>query len=85
MSGLSRTCPCDGCAVEIPAGVLMCRPHWLRVPRDQREEVRVWWRKYQEAAMGRPRRDAFQRYLLARNNAIRAVNAKRAADRQETA
>lgn len=70
-----RTCPVERCGASIRRGYLMCSRHWIRVPRDLREEVRVWWRYYQ-VRIGEARLAAYQRYLLARSNAIRAVNNK---------
>lgn len=35
-----HTCHAIACEVEVPPSMLMCKPHWFKVPRDIR--IKVW-------------------------------------------
>lgn len=66
-------CPCTGCAVDLPRHLLMCRPHWRRVPRALAAEVNDAWRAHTRA----PDKESLIRYVAAREAAIRSVGSQR--------
>jgi len=37
------TCHAVGCSERIPRNMLMCKPHWFKVPKPLRDEI---WRTY---------------------------------------
>lgn len=41
-----RTCPVGDCSTPIRRDLLMCAPHWKRVPRPLQEQVYAAWRGY---------------------------------------
>ena len=81
-SGAER-CPVPRCGAERKRGHIMCRRHWLRVPREARAEANGAWRQWQ-AALAKRRAgrdspgewdDATARYRAARDVAVAAVAA----------
>jgi len=71
-------CPAAGCSESLPRHLLMCKPHWYRVPRALRAEVNDAWKAYLAASRGARSYDAvlgaLARYRAAREAAIAAVN-----------
>lgn len=61
-------CHARGCATKVPPRLLMCGPHWRRVPKELQEAVWKTYRKGQEIDK-RPTPE----YLAAANDAIEAV------------
>lgn len=45
----TTTCYADGCDEVIPRNMLMCRPHWRRVPAHLRQAV---WTGYRSGGAG---------------------------------
>lgn len=41
---MAHTCHAIACDVPVPPAMLMCKPHWFRVPRALRNDV---WREYE--------------------------------------
>lgn len=41
---MSHQCPAAGCPQKVADHLLMCRPHWYKVPRDLRNAVWAAWR-----------------------------------------
>ena len=68
--GARHPCPCEGCAVSLPRHLLMCKPHWYRVPQALRAEVNDAWRAHSRQST----RETLVRYLAAREAAIRSIN-----------
>lgn len=68
---MSHTCHATGCQIEVPPAMLMCRPHWAKVPKPLQRQV---WANYQpgQEITKTPTRD----YLGAARNAINAVALK---------
>ena len=66
-------CHAQGCIVEVPPKMLMCRRHWFMVPKPLREEV---WRTY------RPGQEIDKsptaEYMLAQGAAVSAVEQREA-------
>lgn len=53
MSGLNvGDCAATGCPASVPAGKLMCLPHWRSVPADIRAELNSSWNAHR-TNMGR--------------------------------
>lgn len=50
---MAKTCPAHGCAVEIKRSNLMCREHWMGIPRNLRLTVNSSWRSF-KASAGEP-------------------------------
>lgn len=71
---MSHLCHAIGCNVEVPPGLLMCKRHWLMLPKEQRGLVWLHYRKGQEI-----RKDPSDQYLAAAGAAIRWVAAAEAA------
>lgn len=61
-------CHARGCKVAVPPRMLMCRPHWRRVPKPLQNAVWAHFRPGQEI-----RKDPTREYLAAAEAAIRAV------------
>ncbi len=55
-------CAVEDCSAQIPAGRLMCFPHWKTLPQKLQRAVNATWKNY--------RRDP-EAYLDARGNAIK--------------
>lgn len=64
MGMLVHRCHVPGCGVRVPSSMLMCRPHWDKVPADKQRAVyaghkargsridetwAAWWRAQGEA------------------------------------
>lgn len=64
MGMLVHKCHVPGCGVRVPSSMLMCRPHWDKVPADKQRAVyaghkvrgsrvdvtwAAWWRAQGEA------------------------------------
>lgn len=47
MSDTTHECPISDCARRVPAGKLMCAPHWRRVPREVQREQYAAYRAWQ--------------------------------------
>lgn len=45
MKSAPRSCPVAGCFKPHPGDQVMCRSHWLKVPKPLRDEV---WRLYRK-------------------------------------
>jgi hypothetical protein len=60
-----HTCPVEGCLVQLPQHILMCRPHWYKVGKQLRSAVIETWKCGPHAE-----------YLKARQAAIDEVNRK---------
>ena len=45
----TRSCPVAGCGMPIAGHRLMCKWHWLRVPKPLRDAVWHWLTKWREA------------------------------------
>jgi hypothetical protein len=41
---MAHTCHAIACEVPVPPAMLMCRPHWFRVPKSLRDRV---WAEYE--------------------------------------
>lgn len=69
MSGHPKThdCAATGCAIRLPAHVLMCRPHWGLVPRPLQTEI---WKHYRP---GQTAATASTQYLQAVLVAVKAL------------
>jgi hypothetical protein len=67
---LTHECPAEGCADQVAHDKLMCLTHWRMVPKPLRDAVWATWH--------RVHRDPHA-YRDAREEAVRAVNAKLAA------
>lgn len=67
---MPHRCHAEGCTTRVPANLLMCKPHWLKVPAAIRDEVWATYRRGQEVDK-RPS-DA---YIVAHHKAINAVAA----------
>lgn len=65
---MSHRCHAIGCDVEVPPSLLMCKPHWLMVPKPLRRAVWTLYRSGQEE-----RKDPSDEYLVAARRAIEAV------------
>lgn len=64
VSGLNvGDCAAEGCAANVPAGKLMCLPHWRSVPGEIRAEVNSAWNAHR-TNVGRQLRPGFDRALL---------------------
>lgn len=73
-----RTCPIQGCKVQIAGRLLMCPEHWNLCPKPLRSEV---WRFYRA---GQERTGmASQTYYEAARKAIEAVNKDVAAQAEQ--
>ena len=68
---MSHPCPINNCSRPAKDGQLMCWPHWRRVPKALNHAVFETYRNL--------RADP-EAYRQARDEAIRAVNAKEAAE-----
>ena len=44
MAARGHTCPVSTCPVLLDAGVLMCNPHWRRVPVALRWALLIAWK-----------------------------------------
>ena len=55
-------CAAPKCRKMIPATVVMCRPHWLRVPDEFRNRVNFYYRPSKS--------EQFQEFHVALNRAI---------------
>lgn len=54
----THECPISDCARQVRAGLLMCGPHWRRVPRELQAEQYAAYRAWQRGdANGRERLD----------------------------
>lgn len=60
----THKCPIDGCNVQLPQHILMCRPHWARVPSGLKRQIYATWNN------GNP----VPAYLKVRAEAVQAVN-----------
>lgn len=67
---MSHRCHAIGCDVEVPPALLMCKPHWMMLPKALRQEV---WRLYRSGQ--ELRKDPTLEYLAAAGRAIEAVAA----------
>jgi hypothetical protein len=67
----THQCPIDGCDVQVPPHLLMCRSHWRRVPKELQRRV------YDTYANGTGLMT--EEYEEARSAAIAAVEMKEAA------
>lgn len=74
---MSHRCHAIGCDVEVPPALLMCKPHWLMLPKALRRAVWGSYRAGQEQ-----RKDPSDEYLAAAGAAIRAVAEIEAAARR---
>lgn len=66
LRGGRHKCPVDQCQQVCPHHILMCKPHWYKVPKNVRDAVWHFW------AHGQMK----EGYFEARQQAIDAVNAK---------
>lgn len=69
MSG-NHPCRAPGCPRILPYHLLMCPPHWRRVPRPVQREVYAAWREVQEQGGA-----LTDRYLQAVEAAIASLRA----------
>jgi len=58
-------CPVPGCKARHPRNLLMCKPHWFKVPKHLRDEV---WDSYKKDGV------LSDRYIDARTAAIESVS-----------
>lgn len=74
---MSHTCHADGCDVEVPPTIFMCKKHWFMVPKRLRDLI---WKNY------RPGQEIDKRptaeYLHIALEAIEAVAKKEEQNRQ---
>lgn len=68
-----HTCHAKGCKKVVPPRLLMCLPHWRKVPADLQARVWATYRPGQEVL-----KDPTPEYLEAAQAAIDAVAAKEA-------
>lgn len=61
-------CHARGCKTPVPPRMLMCAPHWRRVPKDLQARVWATYREGQEI-----RKDPSRVYLAAAEAAIASV------------
>lgn len=65
---MSHRCAAPGCDLVIADRLLMCRPHWFKVPEDIRRRI---WRTYRP---GQERDgDALPEYHAAVRDAVKAI------------
>jgi hypothetical protein len=64
-------CAATGCEKQIPSTILMCWPHWRRVPKRIQRDI---WDTCKRMVNGDE--DAEAPYMFARDEAIAAVAAK---------
>lgn len=43
-----RTCPFDGCSIQIPDGRFACGPHWYSLNKDQQNRIWAAYKCYQQ-------------------------------------
>lgn len=66
MVSIEHKCPATTeCGVMLPQHILMCKPHWYKVPKFLRDEVYRTWNR------GKPK--DWDEYLKVRQQAIDAV------------
>ena len=46
---MSHICPAPHCSEDVPDHMLMCKPHWFKVPVQIRSRVWRAWKKLQSA------------------------------------
>jgi diadenosine tetraphosphatase ApaH/serine/threonine PP2A family protein phosphatase len=64
----AHLCHAEGCQVEVPPRLLMCRRHWRMVPPPLQDAVWANYRRGQER-----RKDPTPEYMAAARAAIEAV------------
>jgi hypothetical protein len=69
---MNVTCPVPGCTGTTHVGQMLCKPHWMKVPSDIKNEVLITWRtlRYRLGPLPRVQLDE---YLAARQSAIKAA------------
>jgi hypothetical protein len=68
---MTHLCHAQGCQVEVPPKLLMCKRHWRMVPKPLQEAVWATYRPGQERS-----KDPTREYLQNAAEAIRAVAEK---------
>jgi len=71
MAGPEHVCHADGCNVEVPPKMFMCKRHWFMVPKPMRDRIWATYVSGQEI-----RKDPTDEYMEASMQAIEAVAAK---------
>lgn len=66
-----KRCRAEGCDVEVPSELLMCRRHWFMVPAELRRRVQAAYRPGQCGT-----RRVSDEWRLAARAAVAAVKAK---------
>jgi hypothetical protein len=49
---MTHRCRAPGCDKRITSGLLLCKPHWWKVPPNVRAEVSETWRRVTKAGDG---------------------------------
>ena len=73
----TRVCEVPLCGASIPAGKLMCLPHWKEVPRPIRQRINQAWRTVRGRGTRAYRQAALADYRQAVAEAVTAVEANR--------
>ena len=68
---MAHRCYIDGCTRNVPDTILLCKPHWYRVPAPLRAQVWKTWKALTAADGGLW---AVKEYRRAKQAAIDAVN-----------
>lgn len=74
---MAHRCHAIGCEVEVLPSLLMCRAHWMKVPKPLRRTVWSFYRRGQEQ-----RKDPTPEYLAAAREAIDAVYEREQREKQ---
>jgi len=62
---MSHTCHAEGCSVEVPPKLFMCKRHWFKLPKKLRDAVWAVYVPGQEI-----RKDPTARYLIVQAYAV---------------
>ena len=73
---MTDTCYVPLCGSTVSPGMLMCRPHWRRVPMKWKFAINDSWRDYKRAARTKNRQamlTALEQHRAARESAVEAI------------
>lgn len=68
---MTHKCPANGCTVDCPQEILMCKKHWFMVSKNLRDQVWSAWRKVKAFPNDN---GIYKTYLKIRGEAIDHVN-----------
>jgi hypothetical protein len=76
----THKCPVPVCTTEVVNHLLMCNPHWRKVPRELQRKVYAAWGSYNRGLVeGAPMRrmgELIREYNAVRDQAVATVEAK---------